>query len=40
VSVRLPFDAQRDKVHMDIEHEGELKNLSQFGTIPVQKLAL
>lgn len=40
VLVNLPSGNRGDKLHLDIEYEGRLKKIPEFGTFPDQKLAL
>ncbi|HXY48204.1 MAG TPA: M1 family aminopeptidase [Terriglobales bacterium] len=40
VVIRLPADVRQGKIHIDLEYEGRLKNLPEFGTFPDQKQAL
>jgi len=40
VLIRLPTEVQQNKIHIDLEYGGRLKNLPEFGTFPDQTQAL
>lgn len=40
VVLSLPADVRQGKIHIDLEYEGRLNNLPEFGTFPDQKQAL